>query len=183
MKHKRTIILLGLLILLVAGVGFAATSSSLGYSEEEMSAIRAELAKARAEIKGLKYANVAPIEQQIKQAADDWKGAYGDTKETQLYFNHKAAMVEVEACKTAIRFLVETINAITDPNDPNSLGSRVGVLEVKVADMPVFREWGESDLIFGVDCAPVYSAGNHDVIDDGKHLKFTKEPDPNEVAK
>jgi len=106
---------------------------------DENAALRAELASTKAELHKIKYANTPPIEQQIKPAPVEWKEAYGDSRDTQIYFNIKTALFEIEQCKQAIRILAATITDITNPDDPNSLVSRIGVLEEKVADMPVFE--------------------------------------------
>ena len=161
MNRKLTI----LTILLLSAQCFAADTPV-----DEVAALKAELASTKAELHKIKYANIPSIEMQIKPAPDDWKDAYGDTKNTQIYFNIKFALVEIEQCKGAIRLVAAAIIDITNPDDPNSLVSRIGVLEEKVADMPVF------DARF--DDLPVLNLLN--TVGSNKALK---PDDPEEVAK
>ncbi|KKN04870.1 hypothetical protein LCGC14_1092980 [marine sediment metagenome] len=102
---------------------------------DEVTALRAELASTKAELNKIKYANTPAIEKQIEEAPADWKDAYGDTKETQLYFNIRSAWIQVNQCKTAIRHMADAITNITNPDDPNSLASRIGVLEAIVGEV------------------------------------------------
>lgn len=129
MKKAMLIWIVFIFVVVLTGLVFA--------DPDEVTALRAELAKANAEIHDLKYGNVPPIEQQIKPAPDFWKGAYGDTQETQLYFNSRTAMLEIEQCKGAIRLIAATINTITDPADPNSLASRIGQTEKIIGELPL----------------------------------------------
>ncbi len=149
----------------------------------EVAALKAELASTKAELNKIKYANIPPIEQQIKSAPADWKDAYGDTDKTQVYFNIKSAWVEIENCKRAIRLLASTINTITDPDDPNSLTARIERLEARPVYDPnecAYRQITEPidpihfDITETVPCEAVGA------VDSDKALK---PDDPNEVAK
>ncbi len=165
--------LLALLATLVIGLLFILPRMAKGADvPDEVTASRAELASTKAELNKIKYANIPAIEAQIKPALDDWKEAYGDTQTTQLYFNHKAAMVEIEQCKAAIRLIATTINSIADPNDPNSLAARVETLEKWVIPEPISlacnNGFDEVCLLSPFDCLI---------------HKAIKPDDPNEVKK
>lgn len=161
MKKAMLIWIVFISVVVLSGLVFA--------EPNEITALRAELASTKAELNKLKYAGIPVIEQQIKPAPADWKDAYGDTKQTQLYFNIRTAWFQIEQCKGAIRLLATTINGITKPDDPNSLASRIAVLEEKVADMPVFE----------VQLNPLNLNLIH-TVDTNKALKSDV---PNEVAK
>lgn len=164
-----------------------------GADLNEVAALRAELASTKAELNKIKYANVPAIDEQIKPALEDWKGAYGDTDKTQIYFNIRAMQVEIEQCKQAIRLVAVAINSITDPNDPNSLAARVEVLEDKVADMPVFEMHDGLDLHGGaylIPCAdkqPIIKVSQRaDVLSNVTGVVIhpaLKPDDPNEVKR
>lgn len=175
---KKLIILT---VLIVSAQCFAADAPV-----DEVAALRAELASTKAELNKVKYANVPPIEQQIKLAPDNWKGAYGDTEKTQIYFNIKSAMVDIEQCKAAIRLLAAAINTITDINDPNSLAARVEVLEEK-PDVFITGTINEADIkILEVDemheGSPVSFTAPCDAVGTVDSNKALKPDDPNEVA-
>lgn len=169
MNRKLIILTVLILVVLASGLVFAADTPV-----DEVAALRAELASTKAELNKIKYANVPSIEQQINPTPDDWKDVYGDTKNTQLYFNHKAAWVQIELCKKAIRLLASTITDITNPDDPNSLVSRMSVLEEKVADMPVFETHNGIPISITLPCEAVGA------VDSNKTLK---PDDPEEMAK
>jgi hypothetical protein len=150
----RRFILTNLLVaLIILVVGLLIILPGIAKADD-IDAVKAELASTstKAELNAIKYANVPAIEQQIKTAADDWVGAYGDTANTQIYFNLKTLMVEVEQCKQAIRLVAAAINTITDPNDPNSLAARVEVLErEKELCVACITDFGEGGTIGKVD--------------------------------
>lgn len=125
-----------LTILLVVVVWIILLTTPCFANPDEVTALKAELASTKAELNKIKYANVLPIERQIKPAPQEWKDAYSDTKDTQVYFNIKAAWVQIERCNQAIRLIASTINTITDPNDPNSLTARVERIEKVVGELP-----------------------------------------------
>lgn len=122
---------LTILIVLIVSVQCLAAFAPV----DEVTALRAELASTKAELNKIKYAGVKAIEYQIEQSPADWRNAYGDTKDTQLYFNIRSAWIHVEQCKTAIRLLADAITNITNPDDPNSLASRITVLESIVGEV------------------------------------------------
>lgn len=122
MKKVMLILVVAILLTVMGCPAFAA-------DPDEVTALRAELASTKAELNKLKYAGIPTIEQQIRQAPDNWKDAYGDTEKTQVYFNIKSAWVDIENCKKAIKLIASAINTITDPDDPNSLTARIDVLE------------------------------------------------------
>lgn len=189
MKKVMLIWIVFILVVLLAGLVVA--------NPDEVTALRAELASTKAELNKIKYAGVPSIELQIKPAPTDWKDAYGDTKDTQFYFNIKSALVDIEQCKRAIRLLADTITDITNPADPNSLVSRIAVLEEKVADMPVIeRLEGLSFGINTVESNPVEGylrfiytnaadpdEGYMEFYTGNAWVKWDKPDDPKEVAK
>lgn len=150
---------------------------------DEVAALRAELAATKAELNKIKYANVLAIEKQIEQTPVDWKSAYGDTKETQFYFNIRSAWIHVEQCKTAIRHLANAITNIANPDDPNSLTSRIERLEARPVYDPnecAYRQITEPIDPIHFDITETVPCEALDTVDGNKALK---PEDPNEVAK
>lgn len=186
MNRKLTIFTV--LVVVICGPTFAADAPV-----DEVAALKAELASTKAELNKIKYANVPVIEQQIKQAPADWKDAYGDTEKTQVYFNIKLAWVDIENCKRALRLIASTINTITDPGDPNSLVSRIAVLETEKEQC--VREVGfcphPQCMIYGnavMFTVTPECPGGFDIIGVEEYCsehepKALKPNDPNEVAK
>ncbi len=172
--NRKLIIILVVVVWIILLTAPCSANPPTSDNWDEVTALRAELAKAKDEIHSLKYAGIPSIEQQIKPAPAEWKDAYGDNKNTQIYFNIKFALVEIEQCNRAIRLLADTITDITNPDDPNSLASRITVLEEKVADMPVFEMHDGSPVSLSVPCDAVGTADSN---------KALKPDDPNEVAK
>jgi len=72
-------------------------------------------------------ADIPPIEKQIKTVPDEWKGAYGDTDKTQIYYNIALAEAAIDQHSVIINKQAAVIAQLAV--DVNDLRERIAVLD------------------------------------------------------